>query len=172
MKKRIVSKRQRSDGNSHSLSNRNLRLQSQFARDRAMHVIAAMRRDSSLSLSRAARIEGVKPETVKSNFPRALRRSNGKYRTTKEDRYKATLYLPDAHGNSIPVTTHSSKERKQTSQYLRDLGRYLRGQRNALSKWHGKQIAGFQLVTAGRTIVAIEPALSDFSIYRAFNGAQ
>jgi hypothetical protein len=50
------------------------------------------------------------------------------------------------------------------------LGRYQRGQKDALAKWHGKKIAGFDLVTAGRTIVAIEPALSEFSLYRAFNG--
>jgi len=56
------------------------------------------------------------------------------------------------------------------SQYLRDVGRFFRGHRNALAGWHGKTIAGVQLVTAGRTLVAIEPALSDFSLYRALNG--
>jgi lipoate-protein ligase A len=170
MKKRAVRKRQRHVGNSPNHLNRNLTQQSEFARDRALHVLAAMRRDSSLSLSRAAKAEGVKPETVKKNFPLALRKSGGKFSVTKSDRYQATLYLPDAYGSSVPLNTRSSRERKQASQYLRDLGRYLRGQKNALAGWHGKNIAGVELVTAGRTIVGIEPALSEFSLYRAFNG--
>jgi len=143
---------------------------SQSARDRSIHVLAAMRRDPKLSLARAAKMEGVKPETVRKYFRSALKKANGKIRATKGDRYTATLYIPDAHGNSVPVETHSSKERKQISRYLRDLGRYLRGDRNALSKWRGKKIAGVELVTDGRTITTIEPALSDFSLYRTFNG--
>ena len=147
-----------------------LGIRSATARDRALHVLAVMRRDPSLSLSRASKAEGVKADTVKRYFSRAFKKSGGKYKATKSDRYEAILFLPDAHGNSVPVTTHSFKQRQQVSEYLRYLGRYLRGQRNALSKWHGKKIAGFQLLTAGQTIVAIEPALSEFSLYRAFNG--
>jgi hypothetical protein len=144
--------------------------QSQSARDRALHVLSAMRRDPSLSLSRAAKLQGVKPVTVKKYFSSSLTRSHGKFRATKSDRYSATLYVPGILGNSVPVSTRSSKERTQVSRYLRDLGRYLRGDRNALSVWHGKTIAGVELVTAGRTIKAIEPALPDFSVYRTFSG--
>jgi hypothetical protein len=36
--------------------------------------------------------------------------------------------------------------------------------------WQGKTIAGIKLLTNPRIIVNIEPALSDFSLYRAFNG--
>jgi hypothetical protein len=141
------------------------------ARDHSLHVLAAMRRDPSLSLSRAAKQEGVKPETVKKYFPSALKKSGGRILATKSDRYQETLYIPDRYGNAIPITTRSFKERQQASKYLRDVGRYLRGRKkDALAKWHGKKIAGVDLVTAGRTIVAIEPALSDFPLYRAFNG--
>ena len=140
------------------------------ARDRALHVLSAMRHDSNLSLTHAAKMQGVKRETVKKYFPSALKQANGKFQATKSDRYTATLYVPDAHGDSIAVKTRSSREREQLGQYLRDLGRYLRGNRDALARWHGKRIAGVELVTAGRTIVAIEPALSDFSLYRTFNG--
>jgi len=128
-----------------------------------------MRRDPSLSLTHAAKLQGVKRETVKRYFPSALKEAHGKFRVTKSDRYTATLYVPDARGNSVAVNTRSSKDRKALSRYLRDLGRYLRGSRNALASWHGKKIAGVELLTAGRTIVAIEPPLSDFSLYRAFN---
>jgi hypothetical protein len=143
---------------------------SQSARDRALHVLAAMRPDPELSLSRAAKLEGVKVDTVKKYFPSALKKSGGKLHVTKSDRYSATLYVPDAHGNSVAVHTRSSKDRAALGRYLADLGRYLRGKRDALAAWHGKKIAGVELLTAGRTIVAIEPALSEFSLYRAFNG--
>jgi len=129
-----------------------------------------MRRDSNLSLTRAAKLQGVKRETVKKYFPSALKVSSGKFRATKGDRYSATLYVPDVQGNSVPVRTRSSKEREQVSKYLRDLGRYLRGDRNALLGWRGKKISGVELVVDRRTIVTIEPALSDFSLYRTFNG--
>jgi len=170
MKKRALRKRRRHGGNSRSLVNRKLTQPSEFARDRALHVLAAMRRDPNLSLSHAAKLEGVKPETVKKHFSSSLRKIAGKFTVTKSDRYAATLYVPDAHGNPIPLTTRSSKERREASNYLRDLGRYLRGQKNALAGWHGKKIAGVELVTAGRTVVAIEPVLPEFSLYRTLNG--
>lgn len=135
-----------------------------------MHAIAAMRRDPKLSLTHAAKLQGVKRETVKKYFPSALKQSNRKFQATKGDHYAATLYVPDAQGNSVAVHTRSSKERAQLSEYLRDLGRYLRGKHDALAPWHGKRIAGVELVTAGRTIEALEPTLSEFSLYRTFNG--
>lgn len=138
------------------------------ARDRGFHVLAAMRHDPSLSLAHAARLQGVRPDTVKKYFPSALKKANGKFQATKTDRYTATLYVPDADGKEVPVKTHSSKERERLGQYLRDLGRYLRGNRDALAKWHGNKIAGVELVTDKRVLMAIEPALSDFSLYRAF----
>jgi hypothetical protein len=153
-----------------SVATSQLNERSQFARDRALHVLAAMRRDPKLSLSRTARLEGIKPETVKKYVSSSLTKSGGKFRATKSDRFSATLYLPDAHGKSVPIHTRSSKERTQVSRYLRDLGRYLRGDRNALAPWHGKKIGGVELVTAGVTLRAIEPALSDFSLYRSLGG--
>jgi len=143
---------------------------SQSARDRAFHVLSAMRRDPNLSLTHAAQLIGVRTNTVKKYLPSAIKKAKGRFQVTKSDRYTATLYVPDALGNAIAVKTHSSKEREQLSRYLRDLGRYLRGQRDALAQWQGKQIAGIEVVTAGRTIETIEPALSDFSLYRTFNG--
>src|SRR5260370_15239228 len=129
-----------------------------------------MRRDPNLSFTHAAKLQGVKPSTIKKYLPSAFKKSKGKFRATKNDRYSATLYIPDSQGNSVAVRTRSSKEREQLSQYLSDLGRYLRGNGGALAPWHAKRIAGVELVTAGRTIEAIEPALSDFALYRTFNG--
>ena len=167
---RRVNARMRKTNKPRSIPITQLSERSSAARDRALHVLAAMRHDPNLSLTHAAKLQGVKRETVTKYFPSALKQTNGKFRATKSDRYTATLYVPDAHGDSIPVKTRSSREREQLGQYLRDLGRYLRGNCDALASWHGKRIAGVELVTAGRTIVAIEPALSDFSLYRTFNG--
>jgi hypothetical protein len=163
-------KKRASRTRSHGIEVSKLTLRSQSARDRALHVVAAMRRDPKLRLTAGAKLHGVKAETIRKYFPSELSLSGGQIRVRKSDRYSATIYLPDAHGNSVPIQTRSSRERKQASQYLKDLGRYLRGQKNALAPWHGKQIAGVPLVTAGRTIVAIEPALSEFSLYRTFGG--
>jgi hypothetical protein len=134
-----------------------------------MHAISAMRRDATLSLSYAAKLQGVKPATIKKYFSSSLKRSKGKVRVTKSDRYSATLYVPDAMGNPVPVHTRSSKNRKALSRYLRDVGRYLGGKRNALVPWRGKTIAGVKLVTSADVIVSIEPALSEFSLYRSTN---
>jgi hypothetical protein len=142
---------------------------SQSARDRALHVLAAMRHDPNLSLTQAAKLQGVKVKTVKKYFPSALDKTQGRFHATKSDRYTAVLYVPNAYGNPVPVKAHSSKDREAVGRYLRDLGRYLRGNRDALAGWHGRKIAGVPLVTAGRTILAIEPALSGFGPYRAFN---
>jgi len=121
-------------------------------------------------LTRAAKMHGVRQETIKKHFPSALKKEKGRFRAAKSDRYRATLYVPGADGQPVPVQTRGSRERRQLSNYLRDVGRYMRGNRNALSAWRGKKIAGVELVTDGRTLQSIEPALSDFSLYRMFNG--
>jgi hypothetical protein len=146
-----------------------LNQRSEEARDRAMHAIAEMRRDSTLSLTHAAKLQGVRPATIKKYFSSSLTRSKGKLRVTKSDRSSATLYVPDAMGNPIPVRTRSSKDRKALSRYLHDLGRYLRGKRNALAPWRGKTIAGVELISSPDVIVSLEPALSEFSLYRSTN---
>jgi len=153
-----------------NLSVGSLRERSQAARDRALHVLADMRHDPNLSLTHAAKLQGIKPGTVKKYFPSALKEAQRKFQVTKSDRYAATLYVPDVLGNAVAVKTHSSKERERLGRYLRDLGRYLRGNRDALAEWQGKKIAGVELVTDGRTLATIEAALSGFSLYRAFNG--
>ena len=147
-----------------------LRQRSQAARDRALHVLSTMRRNPRLSFTHAAKLEGVKSGTAKKYLKDALEKHKGRFRVKKRDRISATLYVPNANGNSVPVHTRSSREREQVSQYLRDLGRYLRGNRDALAAWHGKKIGGVELVTAGRVIQTIEPALSDFSVYRSLGG--
>jgi hypothetical protein len=128
-----------------------------------------MRQDPSLSRSHAAKLNGVKPKTVQKYFPDAFVKRDGKLRVTKSDRYPETLYLPDTKGNPVALPTRSWKTRQAAGMYLRDIGRFFYGNRNALQAWQGKKIAGFELVTDERTILAIEPALSEFCLYRTFH---
>lgn len=166
--KQAKSKRSRRSGG--KLTKRRLSQRTEAARENSLHALADMRRNPNLSASRAARAHGVKLQTIKKHYPSALRKSRGKLRVTRSDRFRHTLNLPDAQGKAQPFSTRSSAERTQASRYLRDLGRYLRGNRHALDPWRGKSIAGFELVTDAQTIESIEPALSDFSLYRSFNG--
>src|SRR5690242_1027762 len=68
-----------------NLSRRKLPSRSQEARDRALHVLAAMRRNPKLSLSRAAGGQKVKPSTVLKYFGSDLRKSAGQFGVTKRD---------------------------------------------------------------------------------------
>jgi hypothetical protein len=147
-----------------------LRRRSSEARTRAIHVLAEMRNDSNLKLSTAARSFGVKPSVVKKYFGSAFKKVRGSWRVSKSDQFRETMYVPDARGNPVPVPTTNNKQRAQVSAYLRDMGRFYRGNKSALVKWHGKRIAGVELVTASRTLLSIESQIADFAIYRAFNG--
>jgi hypothetical protein len=141
------------------------------ARTRAIHVLAEMRHDEELKLSSTARSFGVKPSVVRKYFGSSFNKVNGRWRVSKSDRFRETMYVPDARGNPVPVPTANNKQRAEVSAFLRDIGRFYRGNKSAMAKWHGKRIAGVELVTASRTLLSIESQLSDFAIYRAFNGA-
>jgi len=140
------------------------------ARTRALHVIAEMRRDKKLRLSSVARSVGVKPSIVRKYFGSALHKVDGSWCVRKSDRFSETMYVPDNEGNPVPVPTKNFKQRKEVSAYVRDIGRFSRGKKSALTKWRNKSIAGVELVTDPRVLLSIEAQLSDFSIYNAFNG--
>jgi len=139
-------------------------------RTNAIHVLSEMRRNSQLRLSAAARSFGVKPSVIKKYLGSSLEKVNGHWRVRKSDRFRETMYLPDRQGKPVPVPTRKSKERKQVSAVLRDIGRFYRGNKRAMNKWRNKSIAGVEVITDPRILIAIESQLSDFSIYNAFNG--
>jgi hypothetical protein len=141
---------------------------SRLARDRSEKAIRFALDNPDVPMTRVAKLHRVKVATIKDYFE--LIKVNGRLRVRTSGRKSLTVYLPDQHGDPVPLDSPSRRERKQASDYLRDVGRYLGGNRTALSKWRGKRIAGVELVTDGQTLVAMEPALSDFSLYRALNG--
>lgn len=140
------------------------------ARTKALHVKAAMVHDPSLKLYPTARSFGVKPSVVKKYFGSAFEKVDGHFRASKSDRFREIMYVPDAHGNPVPVNTKSSRQRAQVSSFLRDIGRFYRGDTTALARWHGKRIAGVELITSIHTLKSVEAQLSDFAIYSTFNG--
>jgi hypothetical protein len=129
-----------------------------------------MRRNSKLSLTHAAKSQGVKPETVKKYFPSALKLSRGKLRVRKSDRFVAELQLPDEEGKLLFRKFRSSKERRKAPAFLADFNRYQRGDAQALYKWRDVKLGGVGLLTDPRTIRATEPVMAEFSLYRTFNG--
>lgn len=140
------------------------------ARTKALHVKTAMVRDPNLKLYPTARSFGVKPSVVKKYFGSAFEKVDGHYRARRSDRFREIMYVPDAHGNPVSVHTKNSKQRGQVSAFLRDIGRFYRGDKTALAGWHGKRIAGVELVTSTQTLKSVEAQLSDFAIYSTFNG--
>jgi len=130
-----------------------------------------MVRDPELSLSQAAKSEGVSTRSIRQYLKTGFTKVAGRWRANKSDRFREIMYVPDEHGNSVPVPSKSSKQRAEVSAYIRDLGRFYRGDKSALVAWHGKRIAGVPLVTAPRTLKGVEAELSDFAIYSTFNGS-
>lgn len=113
------------------------------ARDRALHVLARMRRTGS-SLTAAAREEHIDPRTVRKYLKNELR---GRGRPTKADRRKRDMLIPTALGNA-PVTVHGSKQASQLGRYMSAVGKYLRtGDVKALAEFEGQSISGNPLIT-------------------------
>jgi len=143
---------------------------SQRARERAVQALAAMRRGDTLS--RAARDNGVTIRTLKRYIGSALvqDRPGGRIRATKTDRLVRYLQIPGPDGPR-DVTVRGSKTASQFAHYKAAINRLLRGDRNAMAAWHGRKIAGIELITDTKTLV--EQARKDllpYSIYRSLAG--
>ena len=140
------------------------------ARDRALKALAAMRHGDTLS--RAARDNGVTTRTIKRYAGAALvqDRPGGRIRATKSDRLARYLQIPGLNGPR-EITARGSKIASQFAKYKADINRLLRGDRHAMAKWHGKKIAGIELITDTKTLV--EQARKDilpYSLYRSLSG--
>lgn len=143
---------------------------SDAARDRARQVRLAMRHNPELSLARAAKLNKVKSSTVLKYYGSDFRKSAGQFQVSKRDRHAETVYVPDSMGQIVPRETQSSAERREASEFMRELGRYKRGKPNNLADWKGRTIGGIDLLTDPAIIRASEPVPSDFSLYRGIGG--
>ena len=143
---------------------------SDAARERALKALAAMRRGDTLS--RAARDYGVTVRTIKRYVGSALMqdRPGGRIRATKSDRLVRNLQIPGPDGPR-DITVRGSKAASKFANYKAAINRLLRGDSNAMAPWHGKKIAGIELVTDPKTL--IEQARKEtlpISLYRSLSG--
>jgi len=143
---------------------------SQSARDRALRALYSMRHGASLS--RAARENGVTVRTVQRYMGQALvqDRRGGRIRAAKSDRLIRDLEIPGANG-PIEIKVRGSKTASEFAKYKAAVNRYLSGNPSALADWHGKKIAGIELITDGNTLkrLAVKELLP-YSLYRSFAG--
>jgi len=122
------------------------------ARERALHALATMRHGAAIS--RAARENGVTPRTIKRYAGSALvqDRPGARIHAKKSDRLVRYLQVPGPNGPR-DITVRGSKVASEFANYKADINRLLRGDRHAMAKWHGKKIAGVELITDPKTLV-------------------
>jgi len=128
------------------------------AKKRTFHAIARVRHDGH-SPSQAASDEGTTLATIKKYLPATLRKTRtGRWVVTKSDRYVRLLSLPGPHGPVI-VRAHGSEEARFASAYLASVKRWGKTRKSyELAPFHGKQVGDFQLITASRTLHALDDA--------------
>lgn len=140
------------------------------ARNRALHALAQMRHGASIS--RAARDNSVTVRTMKRYVGSALSqdRRGAHIRATKSDRLVRYLEIPGPHG-PIEITARGSKQATEIARYKAAVNRFLGGDLNALASWHGKTIAGVELITAGNSLKGLaQKELLPYSLYRSLSG--
>ncbi len=124
------------------------------------------------SISRAARNNGVTPRTIKRYAGSALiqDRPGGRIRATKNDRLVRYLEIPGANG-PVEIRVRGSKAANEAARYKAAVNRFLRGDRDALAEWHGKKIAGVDLLTSGNVLVdQADKGLLPYALYRSLSG--
>ena len=94
-------------------------------------------------------------------------RPGGRIRARKSDRLARYMQIPGPDG-PIEITARGSKQASEFAQYQAAVNRLLRGDRNAMAQWHGKKIAGIQLLTDADTLIGqARNELLPYSLYRS-----
>ncbi len=140
------------------------------ARDRSLHALNDMRHGASIS--QAARGNGVTARTIRKYVGSALLqdRAGGRIRPTKSDRFVRYLQIPGLNG-TVEITAHGSKEAADVARYKAAVNRFLGGDLKALAPWHGKKIAGVQLITDRQTLKGLyKDEQLPYSLYRSLSG--
>jgi hypothetical protein len=124
------------------------------------------------SITQAARDNGVTRRTIWRYVGSQLvqDRPRGRIRATESDRLVRYLVIPGPDGPR-EISVRGSKAATEFAKYKAAVNRFLRGDRDALAKWHGKKIAGIELVTAGGSLKRLaEKDLLPYSLYRSLAG--
>jgi hypothetical protein len=133
-------------------------------RDQALHVLADMRRDASLTFAQAARNREIDPRTVRKHIASVFRKnSSGRIRARPSDRFRPTLHIPSTTpGVSIPVPTKNSRERQLLGRWLGAINAAGRGDFSRLKKFPRKQfVGGVRLPTGAYEVQRILDALAE-----------
>jgi myo-inositol catabolism protein IolC len=97
-------------------------------------------------------------------------RPGTRIRATKADRLIRYLVIPGLDGPR-EITVRGSKAASEFAKYKGAVSRFLRGDADALAAWHGKKIAGIELITSGNALKSLgEKGLLPYSLYRSFSG--
>jgi len=142
----------------------------QATEERVVAALRAMREGAPIS--RAARENHVTVRTIRRYAGDALMqdRPGGRIRALGDDPVPRYLLIPGMHGPR-EVEAKGLKTARQFARYQAAVNRFLGGDRNALADWHGKKIAGIELITAGNALKSLaQRGLLPHSFYRAFTG--
>jgi hypothetical protein len=97
-------------------------------------------------------------------------RPGGRIRATKSDRLVRYLQIPGPDGPR-DITVRGSKAASKFANYKAAINRLLRGDRNAMAPWHGKRIAGIELITDTKTLVEqARKEILPYGLYRSLSG--
>jgi hypothetical protein len=128
-------------------------------RDRAFQVLGDMRRDPSLTFTRAARSRKIDPRSVRALISSAFRRdSSGRIKARFSDRYRKTLHIPsDKPEIRIPVPTKHSRERRLIGRWLDALNAAGKGDFTKLREFPRDQFVGGVLLPTN--LLEVQPIL-------------
>jgi len=131
---------------------------SRAAQNRALHVLARMRRTGE-TLTAAAREEHIDPRTVRKYLGPELRGlREGRTQPTKVYRRRRRMLVPTLLGN-VPETIRGSKQASLLGRYMSAVGYFLRtGNAKRLKEFEGRSIAGHLLITDPETLTSLAQA--------------
>ncbi len=164
MKKATVRRKQRRGGYRGKLSVGSRPKRSQSIRDRALNVLADLRRNPSITLTQAARRRKIDPRTVRKQLPSAFRKdSSGRVKAKPSRQRQKTLYIPsDSPGVRVPVPTKNLRERRLVGQWMAALNAAGRNDFSKMKKFPRRQvIGGVRLPTDPKEIQPILIALAE-----------
>lgn len=130
-------------------------------RERVLRALGRMRRDGD-SLSKATRLEGIKPDTFLRVAGSAVRRAGrGKpWKAVPEDQIAALMTVLTEKG-PVTAVVSNSRERRLLGQYDAALRMFRAGDdgaERALKAFEGKKVGGYTLITDTSLLIQLEEA--------------
>ncbi len=123
------------------------------------------------NLSSAARDNGVTIRTIKRYAGSAL------VQDRRGDAFAQRRATDSSDTSKFPVMRaratkpRGSKPASEFAKYKAAINRLLRGDRDAMAPWHGREIAGIELITDTKTLIdQARKEILPYSLYRALSG--